>query len=178
MDTRSYGAFCHWAGAICFAYAASVSKSQTASVPWSVTLTPHRSLTREGFVALMSIVAFANFTIGLMFYVIGAWPVVGFLGIDVLLIWWAFRRNFADGHRTERISLAGDELTLQRIARDGSEELTLFNRRWVKIDLEYDQDRELVGRLLLRSHGKAHEIASFLGAEERQSLATALRRAI
>ena len=34
---------------------------------WSVTLTPHRSLTREGFVALMSIIAFANLTVGLMF---------------------------------------------------------------------------------------------------------------
>jgi uncharacterized membrane protein len=141
-------------------------------------LTPHRSLTREGFVALMSIVAFANLTIGLMFYVIGAWPVVGFLGLDVMLIWWAFRQNFADSHRAERISLAGDELTLQRIARDGSEERTSFNRRWVRIDLEYDQERELIGRLFLRSHGKAHEIASFLGAEERQSLATALKRAI
>ncbi len=141
-------------------------------------MTPHRSLTREGFVVLMSIVAFANLTIGLMFYVIGAWPVVGFLGLDVLLIWWAFRRNFADSHSCERISLAGDELTLQRFSCDGSEKRTSFNRRWVKIDLEYDQERELIGRLFLRSHGKAHEIAAFLGAEERQSLASELRRAI
>ncbi len=145
---------------------------------WSVTLTPHRSLTREGFVALMSIIAFANFSVGLMFYVIGAWPVVGFLGLDVLLIWWAFRRNFADGKRTERISLSGDELTLSRIDRDGSERNIAFNRRWVKVELEFDQERELIGKLFLRSHGKSHEIASFLGAEERQSLAKALQRAL
>jgi uncharacterized membrane protein len=148
------------------------------SLDWSVTLTPHRSLTREGFVALMSIVAFANLTVGLMFYVIGAWPIIAFLGLDVLLIWWAFRKNFADAERAERISVSGDELTLSRIARDGSEESTEFNRRWVRVDLEYDAERELVGKLFLRSHGKAHEIASFLGAEERQSLAKALRQAI
>jgi uncharacterized membrane protein len=155
-----------------------MSKQENFTPGWSVTLTPHRSLTREGFVALMSIIAFANLTIGLMFYVIGAWPIVAFLGLDVLLIWWAFRKNFADGQRTERISLAGDGLTLSRIARDGSEECTEFNRRWVRIDLEYDAERELVGKLFLRSHGQAHEIASFLGAEERQSLAKALQRAI
>ncbi len=145
---------------------------------WSVTLTPHRSLTREGFVALMSVIAFANFSVGLMFYVIGAWPVVGFLGLDVLLIWWAFRRNFADANRAEQISLAGDKLTLSRIARDGTQDHTQFNRRWVKVDLECDQDRELIGKLYLRSYGQTHEIASFLGAEERQSLAKALRQAI
>jgi uncharacterized membrane protein len=151
-----------------------VSKSEN----WVLTLTPHRSLSREGFLAVMTLIAGINLVVGLMFFVIGAWPIVAFLGLDVLMIWWAFKANFADAARSERLAAKGDELVLSRFTRDGLQEDTVFNRRWVKVDLEFDSERELVGKLFLRSHGRAHEIASFLGAEERQSLAKELRRAI
>ncbi len=145
---------------------------------FSISLTPHRSLSRQGFVAVMTIVAVANFSAGLVFFMIGAWPVVGFLGLDVLLIWWAFRRNYADAKCYERITAEGDKVMLSRQAADGSRTDMEFNRRWMSVDLEYDEVRELIGRLFLRSHGVSHEIASFLGAEERQSLARALRQAL
>ncbi len=145
---------------------------------WTIVLTPHRSLSREGFVTVMTIVAVMNLVIGFTFFLIGAWPVIGFLGLDVVLIWWAFTRNFADAQRVEKISVIGDELTLSRVVQDGEQEATVFNRRWVRVELEYDADRELTGKLFLRSHGQNHEIGAFLGAHERQSLAKALRQSI
>jgi uncharacterized membrane protein len=145
---------------------------------WSVTLTPHRSLSRQGFITLMAILVCLNLTGGIMFYVIGAWPVMGFMGLDVLIAWWAFRRNFADADRSERIVIEGDQVTLTRQSKKLPSRSFNFNRRWLRVELEYDEPRELVGRLLLFSHGKATEIASFLGAEERQSLAKALRQAL
>jgi uncharacterized membrane protein len=144
----------------------------------TIMLTPHRSLTRQGFVLVMALVAAVNLVAGLAFLAIGAWPVMMFCGLDVLIVWWAFRRNFADAREAERIVFDGDKVTLARISKDGSTRNTEFNRRWLSVELEYDDVRELVGRLLLRSHGKVHEIASFLGAEERQSLASALRQHI
>ena len=145
---------------------------------WSITLTPHRALSRRGFVAVMAIIAFVNLAGGIFFLSLGAWPVAGFMGLDVFLMWFAFKWNFRDGQRAERILAEGDVLRLIRIDTRGREAETRFNRRWVKVDLTFDPDRELVGRLALRSHGEAHEIASFLGAEERQSLAKALRAAL
>ncbi len=146
--------------------------------PWSITLTPHRSLSRRGFIAVMILIAGLNLVAGSIFYAIGAWPVVGFMGLDVLVIWWAFRRNFADSEEAERILAEGDTLTLQRLSKSGAVTAAAFNRRWVKVELEHDEERELIGRLFLRSHGQSHEIARFLGADERLSLAKALRRAI
>jgi uncharacterized membrane protein len=146
--------------------------------PWSVTLYPHRSLTREGFIAVMAILVLLNFAGGMLFLVTGAWPVTGFMGLDVLLIWWAFRKNFADARRTERIEIKGDEVTLQRYATDGANQETAFNRRWLRVELEYDETRELVGRLLFSYRGVMTEIGSFLGADERVSLSKALRRAL
>src|SRR3954452_10753057 len=57
-------------------------------------LTPHRSLGSVGFVVLMTVVAVVSFVGGVAFYLIGAWPVGGFFGLDALLIYWAFRVNY------------------------------------------------------------------------------------
>ncbi len=126
----------------------------------------------------MGLVVLVNLMAGGLFLALGAWPILGFMGVDVAIIWWAFRRNFADSARAEQISAAGDALTLRSIMPTGEKSETVFNRRWVKVDLEFDAARDLVGRLSLRSHGEVHEIAAFLGAEERQSLARTLRASI
>lgn len=148
------------------------------SPTWAVTLTPHRSLSRQAFISLMAILVALNLAGGIIFWAIGAWPVMGFMGLDVAIAWWAFRRNFADADRSERIVIEGEQLTLTRQIKSSKPQVSIFNRRWLRVELEYDEPRELVGRLLLFSHGKVTEIASFLGAEERQSLAKALRQAI
>jgi uncharacterized membrane protein len=145
---------------------------------WSVTLTPHRSLSREGFVTLMLVVVLINFAGGLLFLVSGAWPVAGFMGLDVLLIWWAFRQNFADAKRAERITIRDDLVTVQRVSPAGAMETLEFNRRWLKVELEFDEAREMVGRLLLVYRGALTEVGSFLGRDERQSLSKALRTAL
>lgn len=154
------------------------SKNQGRDQDWSITLTPHRSLSRTGFRAIMAVLVLANLFCALFFLSLKAWPVFGFMGLDLALVWWAFRRNFSDSRVLERIIATGDQLRLERHAADAPLATQDFNRRWVAVELEYDEGRELVGRLFLRSHGKRHEIAGFLGADERQSLARALRGAI
>jgi uncharacterized membrane protein len=145
---------------------------------WSVTLTPHRSLTREGFVVLMFVLVAINLVGGLFFLVVGAWPITGFMGLDVLLVWWAFRVNFADAKRAERIVVAEDQVILHRLSAKGDREALEFNRRWLRVELEYDEAREIVGRLLLSYRGVMTEVGSFLGADERKSLSNALRQAL
>ena len=145
---------------------------------WGATLTPHRSLSPKGFVILMSVIVGLNLTVGMFFFVIGAWPVVGFMGLDVALIWWAFRANFADARRAEHIEITSDELVLRRLAEDRPAQEQRFARRWVRVELEEDQERELIGPLYLRFGGKRTEIASFLGAQERLSFANALKAAL
>jgi uncharacterized membrane protein len=147
-------------------------------IAWSVTLTPHRSLDGPAFKILFGWVILLNLIIAVFFYRLGAWPVFGFLGLDVALVWWAFKANTKAAERSERITITGDDLRLIKQMKAHPPTEMQFNRRWVRIVLEYDAARELVGRLLLVSSGKATEIASFLGAEERESLAAELKRAI
>lgn len=148
------------------------------SKAWQATLTPHRSLTRQGFLAVMILVAAVNLLVGGLFMAIGAWPVAGFAGLDVLIIWWAFRVNFADGRQLERISITEHELVLDRIRKDMPQEQQRFVRRWVRVELEEDRERELIGRLLLVSGATTVSIGDFLAPEERKTLASALKSAL
>lgn len=145
---------------------------------WQATLTPHRSLTPNGFLTVIGIVAAANFAVGVMFVTIGAWPVTGFAALDVLLLWWAFRKNFADARRAERISITEHDVVLEWFHENEPKNKLRLVRRWVRVNLEEDQERELIGRLSLLSGGSKVYIGDFLAPEERRSLAQALRAAL
>ena len=142
---------------------------------WSVTLTPHRSLGRQGYLVLFGFVVAVNLLIATFFLILKAWPVFGFLGLDVALVGFALRANEKSAKQSERILIEGDDLRLiKQLPRKQPQEKS-FNRRWTKVLLEYDEAREMVGRLFLVSRGERTEIASFLGADERQSLANELK---
>src|SRR5258705_10628347 len=81
---------------------------------FSARLTPHRSLNRTGFLVLMAFLSAVSFAAGLAFLLMGAWPVLGFFGLDVLAIYWAFRINFRDAKATEEIRVTPWELRGRR----------------------------------------------------------------
>ena len=144
---------------------------------FSVTLYPHRSLSGFGLKIVLGAVIASNAIVAVFFWALHAWPVFGFLGLDVVLVIVAFTLNNRAANRSEQIIFEGEEVTVIRSGHAGAR-MRSFNRRWLRIELEYDQDRELIGRLFLKSHGKKYEVASFLGAEERQELARRLQGAL
>ena len=145
---------------------------------WQATLTPHRSLDRNGFYILMGLVILVNLVVAGMFVALGAWPIAGFAGLDVLLVWWAFRVNFADARKLERISITEHELVLDRMSEKHPPQQQRFVRRWVRVELEEDRERELIGSLLLVSGRTRVAVGEFLAPEERRTLAQALKSAL
>src|ERR1700675_3713706 len=83
---------------------------------FSVGLTPHRGLNRAGFLVLMGFLSAVSFAAGLAFWLMGAWPVFGFFGLDVLAIYWAFRINFRHARAIEEIRVTPTELHLRRVS--------------------------------------------------------------
>src|ERR1700751_6299793 len=77
-------------------------------------LTPHRSLNRTGFVVVMAFLSAVSFATGVAFLMMGAWPVFGFLGLDVLAIYIAFKINFGRGRAREEITVTPSELRVRR----------------------------------------------------------------
>src|ERR1700758_1069191 len=146
-------------------------------VLFSVRLTPHRSLNRTGFVLVMTFLSVISFATGIAFLLMGAWPVFGFLGLDVLGIYIAFRINFRRAQTCEQISVTPSALRLRRVSHRGHVVEWVFNPLWVSLDQERD-DEYGVERLYLASRGRRVAIGSFLSPEEKASFSKALLAAL
>ena len=144
---------------------------------FSAMLTPHRSLNRAGFLILMAFLSIVSFAAGVAFLVIGAWPVFGFFGLDVLAVYFAFRTNFARATAREEISVTPTELRVRRVSHHGAVSEFSFNPLWVRLDRQVHEEYG-IERLALVSRGKSLTIASFLGPDEKASFAKALTTAL
>ena len=145
---------------------------------FSATLTPHRSLGPTGFLILMACLGGASFATGVVFIVLGAWPVFGFLGLDVLLVYLAFRFNYRAARSYEEVTVTPSELTVRKVTPRGRvrEEWTA-NPLWVRLQQDIHEEFG-VERLYLVSRGRRLTIAADLGPKEKQSFAKALTEAL
>lgn len=153
-------------------------RSGTADTPlFSALITPNRSLSRNGFIVLMLAISIVSFGAGLIFLLMGAWPVFLMLGLDVALIYWAFRINYRDGRAYEEIMVTPTELRLRRTTHRGHSMEWVFNPQWVQIDRQEIPDYG-VDRLFLVSRGRRIAVGIHLGALEKTSFADALALAL
>jgi uncharacterized membrane protein len=144
---------------------------------FSALLTPHRSLNRTGFLVLMAFLSVVSFAAGLAFWLMGAWPVFGFFGLDILVIYWAFRVNFRRARATEEISVTPSELRVRRVSHRGHVVEFVLNPLWVQLDRKTHAEFG-IERLYLVSKGRRFTIANFLGPDEKASFANALTAAL
>ncbi|NIY75163.1 DUF2244 domain-containing protein [Thalassospira sp. HF15] len=137
-----------------------------------VDLFPPRSLSRRAARNIVLFLAALTTTIGFIFWSVGAWPVIGFLGFDVVLLSLAFYFSFRSARQEERIELAPGNLRVTRISVRGERQEFDFQPYWLRVVHERGEDEQ--SALFLRTHGKSLEIARFLGADEKESLAIKL----
>lgn len=151
-------------------------EADTQSAEFSAILTPYRSLSPRGFLILMTLVGLVSFVAGLAFLLVGAWPVFGFFGLDVLLIYAAFKANYFAARAYETVSIAGGKLTVTKVLPSGRSKSWTFNPYWAQLEVASRPGR--ASRLLLRSHGRALTLGNFLSESERLDFAAALQDAL
>jgi uncharacterized membrane protein len=144
---------------------------------FSAVLTPHRSLSRKGFLILMTVLGLISFATGTVFLLAGAWPVFGFCGLDVLLIYFAFRLSYRRAKAYEQVTVTPSELTVRQVSHYGRINEWTLNPLWVKLDRVVHAEFG-IERLFLVSHGRRLAIAGFLGPQEKESFALALSAAL
>ncbi len=124
----------------------------------------------------MLAVAVAGFGIGTAFFLIGAWPVLGFCGLEVLLIYWAFRLNYRSAQGHERLRLTESALEVRHVDPDGSTRSFALEPHWLQVRI--DDPPKDDSQLTLTSHGRTLIVGRFLTPEERLEVARALRSAL
>jgi uncharacterized membrane protein len=140
-------------------------------------LVPHRSLKRAQFRLLMGVFALAAVFSSAPFVIAGAWPVGGFMGLDILIVYLAFRANFRAARAYEDIRVTPLQLLLAKVSAKGRRAEWTFHPAWVSLD-KVEHDEFGLQRLALRSRGKSVEVAAFLGADAKADVASRLSRAL
>ncbi|BCH28375.1 membrane protein [Mesorhizobium sp. L-8-10] len=140
-------------------------------------LTPHRSLGRTGFMILMGALLFGWMVTGAIFFAHGAWPVFGFFGFDVLLVYVAFRLNYRSGRAREEVSVSRTSLDIRKIAPSGRTEAFQFNPFWARFSVSRHQEIGITG-MAVEGQGRNVPIGSFLNPDDRESFATAFSVAL
>jgi len=144
---------------------------------FSALLTPHRSLNGKGFLIVMCVIAGLSFAGGVLFLSMGAWPVMPFLVLDVVLIYWAFRVNYRAATAYEEVTVTPSELHVKKVSAKGQVAEWSLNPVWVRLERETHEEFGLL-RLFLVSHGRKLAVAGFLSPAERASFAKGLGDAI
>jgi uncharacterized membrane protein len=112
--------------------------------------------------------------LSLFFYFIGAWPVSGFLGLDILLFYLAFKASYINSKTSERVLLRKKLMILKKYP-NGIVKKFYLEPTWLKIIIKTKNNKT---SLLLSSKGRAIPVGNFLNKEELISLAQELKNAL
>ena len=146
-------------------------------VLFSALLTPHRSLNRTGFLLVMAFLSLISFPAGMVFLMLGAWPVVGFFGLDILAVYLAFKINFRRAQGCEEIWVTPSQLRVRRVSHRGHAVEFVLNPLWVRLN-KVAHEEFGIEKLYLVSRGNSVSIGSFLSPDEKASFANALMEAL
>jgi uncharacterized membrane protein len=151
-----------------------ITASDKSADSHQIVVRPNASLTPEGAGLFFAAISIVSLGIAIRFTLLGLWPILLFAILEMSLlggcILYILRRN----ERMEAIDVNAHQLVLTQ-TEHGRERRQQFQRYWVQVIREQGKHAWYPSRLLLRSHGKSVEIASFLDEEERSQLEQNLR---
>ncbi len=135
------------------------------------TLRPHRSLSARAFKYMLIAVIAVNVLVAVFFWVQGAFPVAGFLGLDVLVLWLAFRMNYRAGRVAEYVRIAPGKVHVAAVNQNGVATHWVLDPVWARVARD--------GRgVLIREREGQMRLGAFLSPKECESFASALSLAL
>ena len=140
-------------------------------------LTPHRSLTKRGFLILMVCVTTFCFTVGLVFMTLGLWPVLGFMGLDGRVLWWAIRASMRSGRAFEDVRVTRQSVDLRQVTPAGAETRHSFPQYGTRFEVDRHEE---IGITAMRLANRARSVAfgAFLNPRDRETFASAFAGAM
>ena len=134
---------------------------------------PSNSISSGGRSLVLCSLAALLLAISLGFALSGAWLIFPFAGLDILVVYLAFRYMERRAGDYECIAFQGENVVIDT-RREGKTERFEFNRYWMQVTLIEASSGE-PGRLLLRSHGKEVTFGVHLTGEQRAVIARRLK---
>ena len=133
----------------------------------------NNSISSGGRSLVLGSLAAVLLAISLGFALNGAWLIFPFAGLDILVVFLAFRYVERRAGDYECIAFQGENVVIDT-RREGKTERFEFNRYWLQVTL-VEASGGKRGRLLLRSHGKEVTFGVHLTGEQRAVMARRLK---
>ena len=130
----------------------------------------NNSLSSTGRLIAFALIFVASVGIAAAFAIFGAWLILPFAGLEMLVLFFAFHYMERHAGDYELIEIDGDTVKVEWVSA-GNRRGGVFNRHWAQVVAGGGG-----GRLALRSHGRELEIGRYMNDEQRQDLARALKR--
>lgn len=140
-------------------------------------LVPYRSLGRTGFYVLMGSMVAAWLFVAVTFYSMGAWPIIGFFGLDVLALYIAFGVNYRAARVREEIALSRTNLLIRKVPVSGRVEEHSVNPFWARFSVKRGPEDSIMD-MSVEARGRRISIGSFLNPDDRESFASAFGQAL
>lgn len=142
-----------------------------------IILQPNQSISWRGVVCFYASLLLVSGGLAGGLAMLGFWPILPFAGLEMLLLGIVMYLVARRGQQREVISVSPEIILIEK-GRFYPEQRWKFFRIWAKVILERCPKQWYPSRLLIRSHGRGVEIGRFLNEDERQRLATELRRGL
>lgn len=149
---------------------------QAVPAAFEAVLYPNQPPPARNLVLLLVLVAGVAIGVGIGFFLAGAWPVLGFLGLELVLLVGALLWARKVATYAEHIRLDASGLHVASVAGRRVLRRWRFEPYWVQVRL--DEDRPGEPTLRLAAEGRTLTIGRFLNARERSEVAAALEQAL
>lgn len=138
---------------------------------------PNRSLSWKGTQVFFACMCAVSFTIATGCALLGAWLVLPFAGLEMLVLGICLYLAACRSASCEVVSVRDDVVEVQK-GRRAPQQVCRFQRTWARVNVWRPASGWSPSRLTIRSHGREVEIGAALNEDERESLARELRRVI
>ncbi|MEM9123262.1 MAG: DUF2244 domain-containing protein, partial [Pseudomonadota bacterium] len=143
---------------------------------FNAVLRPNRSLSPLAFRLLIGLTAGVVVVGGTAFLLIGAWPVFGFLGVELALLYGALQISFRSSRLTEEVQVSHSAIEVRRLWPNGREQSWTSNPHWSRVSMT---ETERAGVIVRVSEGdKSIRLGSFLSPDERREFGKAFKEAV
>ncbi len=142
-----------------------------------IELSPNCALSPQGARWFFGSVCVASMSVALPLTFMGYWPVLPFAGAELALLFWALRSSMARRYEKQTITISSETVEIED-CHPPRQSCVVFPRHWAQVRIRAGDSPLHPSRLTVESHGRRHEIGSFLNEQERQALALRLKRLI
>jgi uncharacterized membrane protein len=117
-----------------------------------------------------------SFCVSFVFLLTGAYPVIGFMGAEILALWLVFQASFRAQAARTYVRVTAESVVVRKVDGWGRERRARLASHFARV--EFDRTADGPNALRVATSNKAYPLGEFLTPRERETFARRLDQAL